>query len=451
MGSTGSIGRNALKVIAAWPDKFRVHALAGGKNLKLLAQQATTFQPPHLAVQTDPSGETDPIDTLRCLLPAGYNPNIFKGSQAFSTIAMLDEVDIVVSAQVGAAGLRTTIAAALAGKTICLANKESMVVAGPMLRHICEQTGAIILPVDSEHYALFQCLHGQPPDSVKRLILTASGGPFLGKGRTFLTHVRPQHALRHPTWAMGAKISVDSASLMNKGLEIIEACYLYNLPHDKVDVLVHPQSIVHSLVEFNDGSMLAQLAEPDMCLPIAACLAWPEKLDAQGTSIKRLDLTLASTLHFELPDTKVFPCLNLARQALEEGLCIQLNAANEIAVDRFLNRHLNFVSIPSIIKDIFDEARQQDSALPTDWAKMSVTAARAAARNATDSPSAAKLTTGASHAPSYEGGYQDSLSTYSRAKLFTLVENELRAIETLDRQTRERAADWKEPPINSPV
>ena len=282
MGSTGSIGSNALRVLDAWEKgrlsrprgevgEFRVSALAGGRNIKLLAEQAERWRPPVLALR-DKEGEYG-IDALKKLLPSGYSPDILAGPEGFAAIPARDDVDIVLSAQVGAAGLGATVSAAEAGKVICLANKESLVLAGPLLRSVCERTGALILPVDSEHNALFQCMTGRRADEIRSLILTASGGPFRGRTREELKNVRPEHALRHPNWSMGAKITIDSATLMNKGLEVIEACYLYDMPQSEVQVAVHPQSVVHSLVELKDGAVMAQLAVPDMRLPIAACLA----------------------------------------------------------------------------------------------------------------------------------------------------------------------------------
>ena len=255
MGSTGSIGVNTLRVIEAWgaqpqaaPGKktgeFIVTALAGGRNLALLARQAERWRPPVLALR-DAEGEYG-IEALKKMLPSGYHPEILAGQTGFAAIAAREDVDIVLSAQVGAAGLRATVAAAEAGKVICLANKESLVLAGPLIRSICTRTGAVLLPVDSEHNALFQCMTGRAPEEIRTLILTASGGPFRGKTREELRDVRPEHALRHPNWSMGAKITIDSATLMNKGLEVIEACRLYDMPVDAIKVVVHPQSIVHS-------------------------------------------------------------------------------------------------------------------------------------------------------------------------------------------------------------
>lgn len=363
MGSTGSIGRNTLLVVEGSRDRpfapggteaFRIEALAAGRNIALLAEQAARWRPPYLAVQ-DEAGEHG-VDALKKLLPRGYHPAILTGPEGYAALASLDSVDMVVAAQAGAAGLRAAVAATAAGKTLCLANKESLVLAGDLLRALCAKSGAVILPVDSEHGALFQCLIGRRPDDVARLWLTASGGPFRGRDRAFLSTVRPEDALRHPNWSMGAKITIDSATLMNKGLELIEACHLYGVCADEVGVLVHPQSLVHSLVELKDGSLMAQLAEPDMRLPIALCLAWPMTPPRAVVGISPLDLAGAGTLSFEPPDTDSFPCLSLARRALAGGRTVELNAANEVAVERFLRGELAFTDIPELVRHILDSA-----------------------------------------------------------------------------------------------
>lgn len=343
LGSTGSIGASALAVVDSCPGSFTIAALAAARNVALLAEQARKYRPGWLAV-LDKSAAAE----LARLLPAGYAPRIVTGSQGYAALAALQEADIILSAQVGAAGLAATEAAARAGKVIALANKESLVLAGGLIRSLCAKSGAVVLPVDSEHNAIFQCLHGRDMHSVRRLILTASGGPFRAKSKEFLQNVTPEQALAHPNWAMGPKISIDSATMMNKGLEVIEAHYLYGLPLEQIDVLVHPQSLVHSLVEYTDGSMMAQCGPPDMRLPIAHCLGWPRTLDPGA---KRLDLTRAPALTFEEPDLSLFPCLSLARQALAggKGLPVVLNAANEVAVARFLERRIGFAEIPRLV------------------------------------------------------------------------------------------------------
>lgn len=343
MGSTGSIGVNTLRIIERHPDLFRVVALAGGRNISLLAEQAGKWRPPYLGVLTEEGRAA-----LYKALPAGYRPEIVVGPRGYAQLAALSGASTVLSAQMGAAGLRATMAAAQAGKVICLANKESLVLAGGMLRETCARTGAVILPVDSEHNAVFQGLRWRDPETVRRIILTASGGPFRGKTREFLAHVTPEQALKHPNWSMGAKITIDSASMMNKGLEVIEAYHLYGLPLERIGVLVHPQSLVHSLVEFVDGSLIAQAGTPDMRMPIAYCLAWPRCLDA---GVPPLDLARCGGLTFEEPDLHSFPCLELACRTIggSGALPVVLNAANEVAVDAFLAHHIGFLDIPDII------------------------------------------------------------------------------------------------------
>ncbi len=356
MGCTGSIGTNTLRVLEAWRknNRFHVRALAAGKNISLLARQADLWRPPFLAIQEKdgPNGR----DALRSQLPSDYHPEIFCGQEGYAALASLDDIDTVVSAQMGAAGLRATVSAALAGKTICLANKESLVLAGDLLRFLCRYTGAIILPVDSEHFALFEGIRGRKNSEVRRLVLTASGGPFRTWSADQMKNISPEDALRHPSWNMGTKISIDSATLMNKGMEVIEACQLYQMPVEDVDVIVHPQSIIHSLVEFRDGSMMGHFAVPDMRVPIAGCLSWPYLLDSRVTNIASLDLCALSALTFEKPRRDVFPCLDLACRAFSERHTIELNAANEVAVARFLNGSIPFSSIPLLIRDILDDA-----------------------------------------------------------------------------------------------
>lgn len=354
LGSTGSIGTSALKVVAKNPDLFRVLALAGATNAELLAEQATRFRPAYLAVLTD-----DIAKKLRPLLPAGYSPEILVGAEAYTTLAALPEAKLILSTIVGAAGFAPTLAAANAGKMIALANKESLVLGGHLIRQACKRTGATILPVDSEHNALFQGLMGHNGDSeLKRLILTASGGPFRGKTRAELESVTRDQALAHPNWDMGAKISIDSATLMNKGLEIIEACHLYGLGMDKVDVVVHPQSIVHSLVEYVDSSQLAHMGLPDMQIPIAHCLCFPTRVELD---LPTLNLADVGRLTFEEPNTGAFACLRLAREAFEAGPahCIVLNAANEVAVKLFLEKKIRFLDIPAMIEKALSQTKAE--------------------------------------------------------------------------------------------
>lgn len=352
MGSTGTIGSNALNVIRESREFFTVFALAGGKNIQKLAEQANEFLPPVLAVQFE-----EDIPKLRELLIPRYNPLILHGKKGYSEISSMPEADIVLSAQVGAAGLAATISAVNAGKHVALANKESLVLAGSYLRQLAYAKNTSIIPVDSEHYALFQCLatHFAEEDTVKSLILTASGGPFRDKDREFLEHVTVEDALKHPNWKMGAKITIDSATLMNKGLEVIEASHLYGVALSQVEVVIHPQSVIHSLVAWRDGSLTAQLAVPDMKLPIGAAFAYPTMLTQKNNSVATLDLTRQG-LNFYTPNKELFPCLDLAYQAVHESRCIELNAANEIAVERFLQKDIQFLQIPQLIADMLDYA-----------------------------------------------------------------------------------------------
>ncbi|MHC1713589.1 MAG: 1-deoxy-D-xylulose-5-phosphate reductoisomerase [Solidesulfovibrio sp.] len=347
LGATGSIGESALRVMAEHPDRYEVVGLAGATNVTKLAEQAACLRPPVLAVLTD-----ERATALARLLPAGYRPEILVGPAGYAVLAGLPEVDVVLSAIVGAAGLVPTLAAVAAGKVVALANKESLVLAGDAIREMARLSGAVILPVDSEHNALFQALGGGDlPDLklVERLVLTASGGPFRAMATDDLKNVSPAMALSHPNWSMGPKISVDSATLMNKGLEVIEACRLYGLPASRVDVVVHPQSIVHSLAQLHDGSLLAHLGPPDMRVAIAYCLGYPDRL---SLSVPRVDLIQLAALTFEAPREDAFPCLALARQALAAGPShtVVLNAANEVAVALFLEGRLPFPGIPAVIE-----------------------------------------------------------------------------------------------------
>jgi len=347
LGATGSIGTSALRVMAEHPDRYRVLGLAGAHNVARLAEQAAAWRPPVLAVLDAPKAAA-----LAGLLPAGYRPEILVGPEGYAALAALTEADVVLSAIVGAAGLAPTLAAVAAGKVVALANKESLVLAGDCIRDLARRTGAVILPVDSEHNAVFQALGGGELSDlplVERLVLTASGGPFRATDAAELAKVTPEMALAHPNWSMGPKISVDSATLMNKGLEVIEACRLFGLPVSRVDVVVHPQSIVHSLAQLHDGSLLAHLGPPDMRVAIAYCLGFPERLPL---SVPRVDLIALGALTFEAPREDAFPCLALARRALLAGPShtVVLNAANEVAVAGFLRGELPFVGIPAVIE-----------------------------------------------------------------------------------------------------
>jgi len=342
LGSTGSIGQSALAVVAAHPGRLSVVALAAGDNAERLAEQTRSFNPAIVGM-----GTTQAADRLRTALGTAA-PDVVTGEDGLIAVATHPAVDIVICASSGTTALRAVLAAIDAGKTIALANKEVLVMAGELVMAAARRTGAPILPVDSEHNAIHQCLHARPLEEVRRLILTASGGPFRGWTDEELKRVDPVLALKHPTWQMGRKITIDSATLMNKGLEVIEARWLFNVDAERIDVLVHPQSIVHSMVEFCDGSVIAQLGVTDMRLPIQYACSYPERWDTQLPS---LDLVKAGRLEFCHPDLDRFPCLELAYRALRTGgtLPCVLNAANEIAVEAFLNGTLPFTGIAHVI------------------------------------------------------------------------------------------------------
>jgi 1-deoxy-D-xylulose-5-phosphate reductoisomerase len=343
LGSTGSIGRSALAVVEAHPSRLRVVGLAARDNAALLAEQIRRYRPQIVAMAT-----ADAVERLR-LLSGDSLEAIATGPEGLVAVATHPAVDIVICASAGTAALEAVLAAIEAGKTIALANKEVLVMAGALVMEAARRRDVTVLPVDSEHNAIHQCLHGRPRHEVRRLILTASGGPFREFSREALEHVGPDAALRHPTWQMGRKITIDSATLMNKGLEVIEAYWLFDVPPDAIEVLIHPQSIVHSLVELNDGAMIAQLGVTDMRLPIQYACSYPERWDAQLPS---LDLTRAGRLDFHAPAHDRFPCLGLAYRALREGgtLPVVLNAANEVAVESFLEGKLGFTAIPQVIE-----------------------------------------------------------------------------------------------------
>ena len=344
LGSTGSIGRSALAVVDAHPDRLSVAALAAGENAALLAEQVTKYRPALVAMATGTA-----IDRLRANLPAGVAV-AGSGRDGLVAVATAPDVDIVLCASSGTDGLEAVLAAIEHRKTIALANKEVLVMAGGIVIEAARRHGALILPVDSEHNALHQCLHGRAVSEVRRLILTASGGPFRGRTSSELLGVSAEEALRHPTWRMGRKITIDSATLMNKGLEVIEAHWLFGVRADQIDVLIHPQSVVHSMVELTDGSIIAQLGVTDMQLPIQYAFSYPERWAAP---LPPLDLAAAGRLDFDVPDTRAFPCLRLAYRALEaeRSLPVVLNAANEIVVARFLEGRLGFPSIAHVIEE----------------------------------------------------------------------------------------------------
>lgn len=349
MGSTGSIGTQTLDVVRQHPEHFAVEALAAHSNIDMLAAQAEEFKP-NVVVIADESKLSDLRQKL-AQLPI----KVYGGSTALNDVAAWDSVDTVVAAIVGSAGLHSTLAAVQAGKTVALANKETLVVAGQIVMEQARQNKSLILPVDSEHSAIFQCLVGENPLDIERIILTASGGPFLGKKPNFLVNVKKSHALQHPNWTMGAKISIDSASLMNKGLEMIEAKHLFGLRNEQIEVVVHPQSIIHSLVEFHDGSLKAQLGLPDMKLPIQYALGLPQRLPNAN---KRFSFKEYQTFTFEEPDLRTFKNLQLATDAMYQGgnMPAILNAANEVVVEAFLNNRIGFLDMSEIIESVMTEA-----------------------------------------------------------------------------------------------
>jgi len=374
LGATGSIGTSALDVIGRHPDRLRVETLAAGRNVDALLALCRTHRPAHATI-ADEAGYAALRDGLR---DAGLATEAHAGMAAIDALAADAGSDTVVAAIVGAAGLSSTLAAARAGKRLLLANKESLVLAGELLIAAARAAGATIVPIDSEHNAIFQCL----PDAhahagLKRIQLTASGGPFRGRSRAELADVTPAQAVAHPKWSMGPKISVDSATLMNKGLEVIEAHHLFGVPGARIDVLVHPQSLVHSLVEFVDGSTLAQLGLPDMRTALAVGFAWPERIES---GVGGLDLRQHGRLDFEPPDLDAFPCLRLAYAALDAGGCAPaaLNAANEEAVSAFLQGRIGFLSIPALVEDALArmphaQAGSLDALLAADAAARAVT------------------------------------------------------------------------------
>jgi len=345
LGSTGSIGKNVLKIAAGFPEGFSVVGLTAGWNIDLLKEQIETFSPIMASVV-----EEEAAEKLRTMLPASSRTKIVWGREGNEQVASLQDADMVVSAMVGAAGLFPTLAAIRASKDIALANKETLVMAGRLIMAEARKQRVRLLPIDSEHSAIAQALEAGRKEDVARIILTASGGPFLNLDKESLWQVTPEQALLHPNWDMGRKISIDSATLMNKGLEVIEAYWLFDVDLDKIEVLVHPQSIVHSLVEFIDGSVVAQLGIPDMRVPISYALSYPERME---TGLSRLNLTESSNLSFLEPDTKRFPALRIAFEACRTGGCMPavFNAANEVAVAAFLEGRLRFPQISDVVAE----------------------------------------------------------------------------------------------------
>jgi 1-deoxy-D-xylulose-5-phosphate reductoisomerase len=366
LGSTGSIGKNTLEVVALYPDRFKITALAVRNNIKLLETQIDTFKPEVVAVSDEEAAER----IRKKNLPV----TVLSGAAGLIEAATLEDTDMVVSAIVGSDGLVPTYEAIKSGKDIALATKEALVMAGKLVMAEASRRGVSIIPVDSEHSAVFQCLNGRKMDEVEKVILTASGGPFLGKSREELKAVTPADALKHPNWSMGKKISIDSATLMNKGLEVIEACWLFDLPLDKVDVILHPQSIVHSMIKFIDGSFLAHMSMPDMKGPIGYALSYPDRFE---DVMPALNLAEIGSLTFEEPDREKYPSLNLTFDALNMGgtmPCV-LNAANEVAVEAFLSDSIPFTGITRIVADTMSEhkVREADSIegvlIASEWAK----------------------------------------------------------------------------------
>ncbi len=347
LGSTGSIGRQTLEVIEHFPRRFKVEGLAAARNLEVLEEQVRRFRPRAVAL-----AEPGAAAVLRSRLD-GVKTEVYAGNRGLERLASMETADIVVAAVVGTAGLLPTVKAVEAGKTVALANKETLVTAGSIVSERARATGATLLPVDSEHSAIYQCLAGEPPGVVERILLTASGGPFRGCSRRELHKVRPEEALKHPRWNMGKKITVDSATLMNKGLEIIEAHWLFAQPYDKIEVVIHPESIVHSMVQFVDGSVKAQLGLPDMRVPIQYALAYPERL---ANDFPLLDLREVGRLTFEEPDHRAFPALRLAVEAGRIGATMPavLNAANEVAVEKFLLGEVTFTGITAVVEEVME-------------------------------------------------------------------------------------------------
>ena len=389
LGSTGSIGDSTLDVVARHPERFSVYALTAHRNGDKLVEQCLRFKP-EVAVVGDADTAASVAAKLRA---AGCKTEVTYGPQALVDVSKSDGCDTVVAAIVGAAGLEPSLAAARAGKRILLANKEALVMSGAIFMDAVRDNGAILLPVDSEHNAIFQCLpresalHG----GVSKIILTASGGPFRTREPSSLVDITPEEACKHPNWVMGRKISVDSATMMNKGLEVIEAHWLFNLPGDRIDVLIHPQSVIHSLVSYVDGSVLAQLGNPDMRTPIAHALAFPDRVDS---GVAQLDLAQIAQLSFEKPDYTRFPCLALAMKALAEGgvASAALNAANEIAVEAFLTRRIGFMAIAQVVDAVLNALPNREASSLADVVDADAAARRAAHAFIDGLPAGTRLT-----------------------------------------------------------
>lgn len=353
LGSTGSIGTQTLDVARKNKDKFEIVAISANSSVELLLEQILEFCPKYVAVYDEKSA-----NRLKEMIPDNIDVEVLSGMKGLVKICELDEIDVVLTAVVGMIGLIPTMAAIRAKKNIALANKETLVTAGELVMREARKNNVEILPVDSEHSAIFQCLNGENKKEIEKIILTASGGPFRGKKKEELINVKKEQALKHPNWDMGRKISIDSSTLMNKGLEVIEAKWLFGVEAEDIEVVVHPQSIVHSMVSFRDSSVMAQLGCPDMRLPIQYALTYPDRLE---TNFERLDFMKASTLTFEEPDMETFPCLRLAFEALKMGgtYCAALNSANEVLVNEFLNDKIEFYDIPYYIERTLKEHKNR--------------------------------------------------------------------------------------------
>ena len=344
LGSTGSIGKQTLDVVRQHSDKFEIVAISANSSVELLLTQIKEFKPKYVAVYDEVSALK-----LKSMIPSDINIEVLSGMEGLKAIAALNEIDVLLTAIVGMIGLVPTLTAIRNGKDIALANKETLVCAGDLVMSEAKKHNVAILPVDSEHSAIFQCLNGEQNKEIEKIILTASGGPFRGKNKEDLLKVTKNQALKHPNWSMGRKISIDSSTLMNKGLEVIEAKWLFDVAHNQIDVVVHPQSIIHSMVQFIDSSVMAQLGCPDMRLPIQYALSYPNRVQ---NDFERLDLAKIATLTFEQPDLETFPCLKLAYESLKMGgtYCAVLNSANEILVNEFLEDKIGFYDIPYYIE-----------------------------------------------------------------------------------------------------
>jgi 1-deoxy-D-xylulose-5-phosphate reductoisomerase len=360
LGSTGSIGTQTLDIVEHNPDKFRIVGLAAGSNVEMLARQVRQFSPEIVAI----GNEAKLAELKDALSSLDYTPIIVAGAQGTIEVAGYGDAESVVTGIVGCAGLLPTIAAIKAGKDIALANKETLIAGGPVVLPLVEEYGVKLLPADSEHSAIFQCLQGVPPGGLRRIILTASGGAFRDLPAEKLASVTIADALKHPNWSMGQKITIDSATLMNKGLEVIEAHYLFGVDYDNIDIVVHPQSIIHSLIELQDTSVLAQLGWPDMRLPLLYALSWPDRI---STDWKKFDLVTAGDLTFRAPDREKYPCINLAYAAGKAGgsMPAVLNGANEQAVALFLDEKIHFLDIPKTIEKVCDKHRNDFTATPS--------------------------------------------------------------------------------------